>query len=69
MADILKLRMDNTGYGLTLANYSPDANNSATTLTHFRHPTDEQLGQVDMCFSNYYNFQSIYFESEYTGEI
>ena len=24
--------------------------------THFRHPTDEQLGHVDIFFSNYYNF-------------
>ena len=26
------------------------------------HPTDEQLGHVDVFFSNYYNLQSIYFE-------
>ena len=30
--------------------------------THFRHPTDEQLGQVDIFFSNYYNLRSVYFE-------
>ena len=30
--------------------------------THFKHPTDEQLGRVDMFFSNYYNLQSVYFE-------
>ena len=30
--------------------------------THFRHPTDEQLGHVDIFFSNYYNLQSVYFE-------
>ena len=30
--------------------------------THFRHPTDEQLGHVDTFFSNYYNLQSVYFE-------
>ena len=30
--------------------------------THFRHPTDKQLGQVDIFFSNYYNLQSVYFE-------
>ena len=30
--------------------------------THFRHPTDEQLGHVDIFFSDYYNFQSVYFE-------
>ena len=24
--------------------------------------TDEQLGQVDIFFSNYYNLQSVYFE-------
>ena len=29
---------------------------------HFRHPTDEQLGNVDIFFSNYYNLQSVYFE-------
>ena len=28
----------------------------------FRHPTDEQLGHVDIFFSNYYNLQSVYFE-------
>ena len=33
--------------------------------THFRHPTDEQLGHVDIFFSNYYNLQSVYFEFEY----
>ena len=27
--------------------------------THFRHPTDEQLGHVDIFFSNYYNLQSV----------
>ena len=32
--------------------------------THFRHPTDEQLGHVDIFFSNYYNLQSVYFEFE-----
>ena len=26
---------------------------------HFRHPTDEQLGHVDIFFSNYYNLQSV----------
>ena len=30
--------------------------------THFRHPTDEQLGHVDTFFSNYYNLKSVYFE-------
>ena len=30
--------------------------------THFRHPTDEQLGHVDIYFSDYYNLQSVYFE-------
>ena len=30
---------------------------------HFRHPTDEQLGHVNIFFSNYYNLQSVYFES------
>ena len=30
--------------------------------THFRHPTDEQLGHVDLFFSNCYNLQSVYFE-------
>ena len=30
--------------------------------THFRHPTDEQLGHVDIFFSNYYNLQSVYFK-------
>ena len=30
--------------------------------THFRHPTDEQLGHVNKFFSNYYNLQSVYFE-------
>ena len=34
-------------------------------LHHFRHPTDEQLGLVDIFFSNYYNLQSVYFEFEY----
>ena len=29
---------------------------------HFRHPTDEQLGHVDIFLSNYYNLQSVYFE-------
>ena len=29
--------------------------------TEFRHPTDEQLGHVDIFFSNY-NLQSVYFE-------
>ena len=28
----------------------------------FRHPTDEQLGHLDIFFSNYYNLQSVYFE-------
>ena len=32
---------------------------------HFRHPTDEQLGHVDIFFSNYYNLQSVYFEFEF----
>ena len=32
-------------------------------LIHFEHPTDEQLGQVHIFFSNYYNLQSVYFES------
>ena len=41
MADILKLRMDKQAI-------PTDADNSTTTLTHFRHPIDEQLGQVDM---------------------
>ena len=27
-------------------------------VTHFRHPTDEQLGHVDIFFSNYYNLRS-----------
>ena len=30
--------------------------------THFRHPTDEQLGHVDIFFSNYFYLQSVYFE-------
>ena len=30
--------------------------------THFRHPTDEQLGHVDIFFCNCYNLQSVYFE-------
>ena len=30
--------------------------------THFRHPTDEQLGHLDIFFSNYYDLQSVYFE-------
>ena len=30
--------------------------------THFRHPTDEQLGHVDIFFSNYHNLQSVYLE-------
>ena len=30
--------------------------------THFRHPTDEQFGHLDIFFSNYYNLQSVYFE-------
>ena len=30
--------------------------------TKFRHPTDEQLGRVDIFFSYYYNLQSVYFE-------
>ena len=30
--------------------------------THFRHPTDEQMGHVDIFFSNYCNLQSVYFE-------
>ena len=30
--------------------------------TNFRHPTDEQLGHVDIFLSNYYNLQSVYFE-------
>ena len=34
----------------------------AVSCTHFRHPTDEQLGHVDIFFSNYYNLQSVYFE-------
>ena len=29
------------------------------------HPTDEQLGHVDIFFSNYYNLQSVCFEFEY----
>ena len=36
---------------------------------HFRHPTDEQLGHVDIFFSNYYNLQSVYFEFEYHIEL
>ena len=35
--------------------------------THFRHPTDEQLGHVDIFFSNYYNLQSVY--SEFTDSL
>ena len=31
----------------------------------FRYPTDEQLGHVDIFFSNYHNLQSVYFEFEY----
>ena len=31
---------------------------------HLRHPTDEQLGHVDIFFSNYYNLQSVFFEFE-----
>ena len=30
--------------------------------THFRHPTDEQLGHVDIFVSSYYNLQSVHFE-------
>ena len=33
--------------------------------THFRHTTDEQLGHVYIFFSNYYNFQSVYFEFDF----
>ena len=33
--------------------------------SYFRHPTDEQLGQVDKFFSNYYNLQSDDFEFIY----
>ena len=29
------------------------------------YPTDEQLGHVDIFFSNYYNLQSVYFELSY----
>ena len=29
---------------------------------HFRHPTDEQLGHVNIFFSNYNNLQSVSFE-------
>ena len=36
--------------------------NQLWNCTHFRHPTDEQLGHVDIFFSNYYNLQSVYFE-------
>ena len=33
------------------------------SCTDFRHPTDEQLGHVDIYFfSDYYNLQSVYFE-------
>ena len=32
------------------------------SCTHFRHPTDEQLGHADIFFSDYYNLQSVYFE-------
>ena len=35
---------------------------------HFRHPTDEQLGHIDIFFSNYYNLQSVYFELERAGD-
>ena len=35
--------------------------------THFRNPTDEQLGHVDIFFSNYYHLQSVYFEYPYVG--
>ena len=31
-------------------------------LQHLPHPTDEQLGHVDIFFSNYYNLESVYFE-------
>ena len=30
--------------------------------TNTRHRTDEQLGHVDIFFSNYYNLQPVYFE-------
>ena len=30
-------------------------------ISHFRHPTDGQLRNVDIFFSNY-NLQSVYFE-------
>ena len=36
--------------------------NQLWNCTHFRHPTDEQLGHVDIFFSNYYNLKSVYFE-------
>ena len=36
--------------------------NQLWNYTHFRHPTDEQLGHVDVFFSNYYNLQSVYYE-------
>ena len=36
--------------------------NQLWNCTPFRHPTDEQLGHVDIFFSNYYNLQSVYFE-------
>ena len=36
--------------------------NQLWDCTHFRHPTDEQIGSVDIFFSNYYNLQSVYFE-------
>ena len=36
--------------------------NKLWNCTHFRHPTDEQLGHVDIFFSNYDNLQSVYFE-------
>ena len=38
------------------------AETNCNYCTHFRHPTDEQLGHVDIFFSNHYNLQSVYFE-------
>ena len=32
-------------------------------------PTDEQLGHVDIFFSNYYNLQSVYFELKKRFEV
>ena len=40
--------------------FNGDETNCA--IFHFRYPTDEQLRQVDIFFSNYYNLQSVHFE-------